>query len=71
MVLDLSVAQIVPKKINKMFLPKKLEFIDVLLTVHNLACVAEMRNAYFCNERIFDGLQFSLNTFIKFVAHLE
>ena len=33
MVLDFSLAQIRPKKINKMFLPKKLGFIDVLLTV--------------------------------------
>ena len=32
-VLDLSVAQIVPEKINKMFLPKELGFIDVLSTV--------------------------------------
>ena len=33
MVLDLSLAQILPEKINKMFLPKKLGFIDVLRTV--------------------------------------
>ena len=33
LVLDLSVAQILPKKINKMFLPKRLGFIDVLSTV--------------------------------------
>ena len=35
MVLDLSVAEILPEKINKMFLPNKLGFIDVLLTVTN------------------------------------
>ena len=33
LVLDLSVAQILPEKINKVFLPKKLGFIDVLSTV--------------------------------------
>ena len=33
LVLDLSVAQILPEKINKICLPKKLGFIDVLLTV--------------------------------------
>ena len=31
--LDLSVAQILPEKINKIFLPKKLGFIDLLSTV--------------------------------------
>ena len=31
--LDLSVAQILPEKLNKMFLPKRLGFIDVLSTV--------------------------------------
>ena len=30
LVLDLSVAQILPEKINKVFLPKKLGFIDGL-----------------------------------------
>ena len=34
LVLDLSLAQILPAKINKMFLPKKLGFIDVLRTVY-------------------------------------
>ena len=34
LVLDLSVAQILPEKINKMFLPKRLGFIDVLSTAH-------------------------------------
>ena len=33
LVLDLSVAQILSEKINKMFLPKKLGFIDMLSTV--------------------------------------
>ena len=33
LVLGLSVAQILPEKINKMFLTKMLGFIDVLLTV--------------------------------------
>ena len=33
LVFFLSVAQILPEKINKMFLPKKLGFIDVLSTV--------------------------------------
>ena len=33
LVLDLSVNQILSKKINKRFLPKKLGFIDVLSTV--------------------------------------
>ena len=33
LVLDLSVAQMVPEKIDKIFLPKKLGFIDVLSTV--------------------------------------
>ena len=32
-VLDLSVAQIPPEKINKLFLPKRIGFIDVLSTV--------------------------------------
>ena len=34
LVLDLSLAQTFPEKINKMFLPKKLGFIDVLRTVN-------------------------------------
>ena len=33
LVLNLSVAEILPEKINKMLLPKKLGFIDVLSTV--------------------------------------
>ena len=33
LVLDLSVTQILPEKINKMFLPKRLGFNDVLSTV--------------------------------------
>ena len=33
LVLGLSVAQIRPEKINRMFLPKNLGFIDVLSTV--------------------------------------
>ena len=33
LLLDLSVAQILPEKINKIFLPKELGFIDVLSTV--------------------------------------
>ena len=33
LVLDLSLAQILPEKINKVFLPKKLGFINVLRTV--------------------------------------
>ena len=37
LVLDLSVAKILSEKINKMFLPKKLGFIDVLSTVHFLS----------------------------------
>ena len=34
LVFGLSVAQILPEKISKMFLPKKLGFIDVFSTVH-------------------------------------
>ena len=33
LVLGLSLAQILPEKIDKMFLPKKLGFIDMLSTV--------------------------------------
>ena len=33
LVLDLSLAQILPEKIKEIFLPKKLGFIDVLRTV--------------------------------------
>ena len=33
LVLDLSLAQTLPEKINKLFLQKKLGFIDVLRTV--------------------------------------
>ena len=36
LVLELSVAQILPEKINKMLLPKMLRFIDVLSTVYGL-----------------------------------
>ena len=36
LVLDLSLAQILPEKISKMFLQKKLGFIDVWRTVHQL-----------------------------------
>ena len=39
LVLDLSVAQILPEKINKMFLPKKLGFIDVLRTTIESPCL--------------------------------
>ena len=34
LVLGVPLAKILPKKINKMFLPKKLGFIDVLSTVY-------------------------------------
>ena len=34
LVLDLSLTQILPEKNNKMFLPKKLGFIDMLRTVN-------------------------------------
>ena len=39
LVLDLSVAQILPGKINKIFLPKKLGFIDVLPTVLHIPVI--------------------------------
>ena len=41
LVLDLSIAQIVPEKINKMFLTKKLGFIDVLSTVKEKNSLSE------------------------------
>ena len=44
LVLDLSVDQIPPEKINKMFLPKKLGFIDVLSTVYK--CSEIFRDFY-------------------------
>ena len=42
LVFDLSLAQILPEKINQLFLPKKPGFIDVLRTV----CVALQRNSF-------------------------
>ena len=36
LVLDLSVAQILREKINKLFLPNRLGFIDVLSTVRTI-----------------------------------
>ena len=47
LVLDLTVAQILPEKINKMFLPKKLGFIDVLSTVS--ICIQEAGATYTSN----------------------
>ena len=54
MVLGLSAAQILPEKINKMFLPEKLGFIDILSTVR-LANVKKYKNKSERVEWVFPG----------------